>query len=227
MARRRMIDPDFWASKRFFLRILNTTRELFPTKTERFVYQTCANCRFFYIGLWNFADDYGKFVHDSCKIKGEILPYDKYFTSHQIETMIKILQHAQRIYLYTVVGVDYGIILNFLEHQTISHPTASKIPNPQEEEFSRNFPETFRSLSGATPSQVKLSLRLREVKLREEPDKTLSSFPENQNATPPPKPKYEPGPKFCSPGCGKPMADEGDKWYCVDCGIRKPKREVK
>lgn len=215
MARRRMIDPDFWASKRFFLRIFDTIRELFPSKPNRFCYQTCRNVRLFYIGLWNYADDFGKFLHDPCKIKGEIAPYDQDLKSFQIETFLKILHKSQRVYLYMVDNVAYGIILNFLEHQTISHPTPSKIPDPIEEEFSRLFPETFQNLSRNIPLQVKLSKEEVKLRLREEPDKTSLVSPEKQNQTT----------QFCQ-ACKLPMADEFDKWFCSSCGIRKPKRII-
>jgi len=229
-----MIDPQFWSNKEFFLKLLGGVKQLFPTKSERYCMQVCRNVRLFYIGLWGCADDFGKFLYDLNKIIGETAPFDTDLPKTYFKMMLKVLEISKRIYVYEHESVTYGVILNFLEHQTISHPTPSKLPNPNFENFSRFIQEHFPNDSEKTLLQEKLTKKLtkkEEVEVKreiEEPKRTFlsPSQSQNQNPTPPPKPKYEPGPQFC-PACKKPMADEGDKVFCTECGIRKSKREVK
>ena len=57
MARKRMIDPEFWSDEEI-------ATLSFPA-------------RLFYIGLWNFADDEGKGKGHSKLLKAQIFPYDE------------------------------------------------------------------------------------------------------------------------------------------------------
>ncbi len=133
MPRRRMIDPEFWSDEL----IGNFKRDV----------------RLFYIGLWNFSDDEGRFRAKTGLLKGQIFPYDADIKQKHIENFLKVLENSNRIVLYSHNGQSFGCVCKFKEHQTISHPTPSKIPPPPEQ----GIPEKFRNDSGATPSQVKLS----------------------------------------------------------------------
>lgn len=105
MARKRMIDPEFWSDEEI-------GKWSFPA-------------RLFYIGLWNFADDDGRFKAADLLLKAQIFPYDKLINIGKLK---KELNH--KIQWYEVDNLQYGFIRNFLKHQRIERPTLSKLPIP-------------------------------------------------------------------------------------------------
>jgi len=107
MPRKRMIDPEFWSDE-----------EIGTWSFE---------ARLFYIGLWNFADDEGKFKANDVILKAHIFPYD---TNVDLEEIKKFL--GSKIVWYEVDKFKYGYIRNFLKYQRIDRPTKSVIPDPKE-----------------------------------------------------------------------------------------------
>lgn len=105
MARKRIIDPEFWSDE-----------EIGKWPFE---------ARLFYIGLWNFADDEGKFKAHPMLLKSQIFPYDMKIDINNLKNTI-----SSKIKWYLCDGSQYGIILNFLKYQKIDKPTPSKLPNP-------------------------------------------------------------------------------------------------
>jgi len=105
MARKRIIDPEFWSDEEI-------GKWSFPT-------------RLFYIGLWNFADDQGRFKAANALLKAQIFPYDKKI---DIGKLKKELNH--KIQWYEVNNLQYGFIRNFNKHQRIDKPSNSKLPIP-------------------------------------------------------------------------------------------------
>jgi hypothetical protein len=105
MARKRIIDPEFWSDEE--------------------IGQWSYAARLFYIGLWNFADDSGRFKAHNDLLKAQIFPYEKKI---DIDKLKKELNH--KIQWYEVEGLQYGYIRNFLKHQRIDRPTDSKLPEP-------------------------------------------------------------------------------------------------
>jgi hypothetical protein len=105
MARKRIIDPEFWSDEE--------------------IGQWSYEARLFYIGLWNFADDVGRFKAHPQLLKSQIFPYDQKFN---IENLKKELNH--KIQWYEVDSLQYGFIRNFLKHQRIDKPSDSKLPKP-------------------------------------------------------------------------------------------------
>ena len=119
MARKRMIDPEFWSDEEIGL--------------------WSHSARLFYIGLWNFADDEGRFKAHNQLLKSQIFPYD---TELDIESLKGNLNH--KIQWYEENGAQYGHIRNFLKHQRIDHPYPSKLPPPPPfAEHSPNIRRTF------------------------------------------------------------------------------------
>jgi hypothetical protein len=114
MARKRIIDPEFWSDEE--------------------IGQWSFAARLFYIGLWNFADDEGKFKSANQLLKAQIFPYD---IKIDISKLKKELNH--KIQWYEVDGSQYGFIRNFLKYQRIDKPTKSKLPPvPSFDESSAN-----------------------------------------------------------------------------------------
>lgn len=149
MARRRMVTPRFWTDKEFFNQIIDAVQKVTGLINKKRLFQWGRNVRLFFIALWNFADDEGRFETDLVRLKGETLPYDDDFSQKVMQTALDILSVAKKVGLYSVGGVGYGVIRNFKKHQTISHPTPSIIPAPPE--------GIFANVSRTTPPQVKLS----------------------------------------------------------------------
>jgi uncharacterized phage protein (TIGR02220 family) len=108
VARKRIIDPEFWSDEE--------------------IGKWSHSARLFYIGLWNFADDEGRFKAHNALLKSQIFPYD---TKIDIEALKKELNH--KIQWYEVEGLQYGFIRNFLKHQRIDRPTSSKLPKPSKQ----------------------------------------------------------------------------------------------
>jgi len=104
MPRKRMIDWTFWED------------EEIAGWTER--------ARLFYIGLWNFADDDGRFRAKPKLLRSNIFPYEEV----DIEKLME--ETKSKIQYYESGGQKYGWLKNFRKHQIINHPTDSKLPAP-------------------------------------------------------------------------------------------------
>ena len=105
MARKRIIDPEFWSDEE--------------------IGQWSFAARLFYIGLWNFADDAGRFKAHNDLLKAQIFPYEKKIDIDKLKKELNL-----KIEWYEVERLQYGFIRNFLKHQRIDKPTASKLPIP-------------------------------------------------------------------------------------------------
>lgn len=107
MPRKRMIDPEFWSDEE--------------------IGQWSFAARLFYIGLWNFADDEGRFKAHDTLTKGQIFPYDgKNVSMKRLRKEIEC-----KVTYYSYKGSSYGYIKNFLKYQRIDRPTPSKLPDPK------------------------------------------------------------------------------------------------
>jgi len=104
-----MIDPEFWSDE----------------EIGRWNYAT----RLFYIGLWNFADDNGRFKSSSALLRSQIFPYDARINIEKLKTEL-----GNKVQWYEENGLQYGWIRNFSRYQRIDRPTESKLPAPPEEE---------------------------------------------------------------------------------------------
>lgn len=116
MARKRIIDPEFWNDE----------------EIGGWPFQA----RLFYIALWNFSDDQGRFRAHNSLLKSQIFPYDKKIDMDKLKKLV-----SSKVRWYIVNGSQYGFITNFLKHQRIDKPTLSKLPEPgMLEEDSANPP---------------------------------------------------------------------------------------
>lgn len=129
MPRKRIIDPEFWSD-------------------EEIGFWSHA-ARLFYIGLWNFSDDEGRFKAHSALLKSQIFPYD---SEIDIETLKSEI--SGKIDWYEVGGCQYGHLRNFLKHQRIDKPSPSKLP--KFDDHSKSLPRTLPpKLSKEKLSKVK------------------------------------------------------------------------
>jgi hypothetical protein len=131
-----MIDPEYWSD-------------------EEIGHWSHA-ARLLYIGLWNFADDEGRFKAADELLKSQIFPYDRRVSIRKLKEEL-----GRKIQWYEVEGLKYGFIRNFLKYQRIDKPTQSKLPSPPE------FDELSPSDQGGVPPKISKE-KLSKEKRREE-----------------------------------------------------------
>ncbi len=119
MSRIRTIKPEFWGHHK--------------------VARISRDARLLFLGLLNESDDEGKLLGSSKRLAGVVFPYDEDVTPKKIDTWLDGLAVVGLIRRYEVDGAPYILILGFKEHQKISHPSLSRLPNP-----SGDPPETLR-----------------------------------------------------------------------------------
>lgn len=119
MARKRMIDPEFWSDEK----IGNLTTD----------------ARLLFIGMWNFADDEGIIKARPEFLKSNIFPYDSDMMSDDVKELFKQLVKQELIFAYSNSGQQYALILNFWKHQVINKPLASKLPKPPVDQLPPNY----------------------------------------------------------------------------------------
>lgn len=103
----RSIKPDFWKSEK--------VASLPPMS------------RLLFIGLWNLADDAGRFRAHPSLIQGEIFPYEPHV---DVGEHLRQLAEAGLVQVYDVEGRRYGLVVGFAEHQKIDKRTESRLPPP-------------------------------------------------------------------------------------------------
>lgn len=157
MARKRMIDPDFWIDED----LASCTRD----------------ARLLFIGLWNFADDEGKLQDSPVRIKAQVFPYDADMSTTYIDALLWELAIVGCIKRYTIDGKNYVWVPKFLKHQKISHAATSTLPNY--EANSDRTPEDSGALASALP-QSKLISITRSIQLDSETESSAEPIDPRQ-----------------------------------------------
>jgi hypothetical protein len=106
--------------------------------------------RFFVVGLITEADDEGRFVASSKALAGALFPHDAAVTAARIERWLHLAVGIGTVQLYDCDGVRYGWFPMWGEHQRISHPAPSRLPNPP-----GVSPEPLRNVSALNREQGK------------------------------------------------------------------------
>lgn len=105
MARKRIIDPDFWLDEELGM--------------------LSAYARLLYIGLWNLCDDNYATVPDRPDwIKIQIFPYDDLDT----RLLLDELSASGHILPFHSEGKKYWFVKNFFKYQRIDRPSKPKYP---------------------------------------------------------------------------------------------------
>lgn len=117
MARIRSIKPDFW--------------------TDEKIVELPFEVRLFFIGSWNFADDYGNLQRSAKKLKMQVFPAD----SIDCEPLIRSLIDHGLFIEYSVNGDEYLHIKGFKDHQVVNRPSKSTIPEPKREDIAGGLTE--------------------------------------------------------------------------------------
>ena len=115
MARKRMIDPNFWECQ-----------DLGKAKRD---------VRLFFLGLISNANDLGVLRGDPLFLLRQIFPYDDDLKKKNIEEWLKYLEERKMIYRYNMEGNDFIMLVKFHHYQTLDRPTKGKYPIPDIEEL--------------------------------------------------------------------------------------------
>lgn len=112
MSRIRTIKPDFWSSEQ--------------------VMSVSMQARLLFIGIWNFADDAGRFRWKPATLKAQILPGDD-VTSAQVSGWLDELAGVGLLQRYSraTPGLveEFGFVTGW-RHQSIKNPSQSRYPEP-------------------------------------------------------------------------------------------------
>lgn len=166
MARKRMIDPDFWIDEE--------------------IAQLPFEGRLLYIGLWNFADDQGVIPYKPNQIRAQIFPYD---SDVDVRALLDMLIDMGKLAAYEVKGASYLHIRNFMRHQSVKKPSIKYPAPPNGTELVRNqfpigsepvppqYPTSTEPVRNQFPRKEKKGI---EKKGREE-DTTLGRREESDN----------------------------------------------
>lgn len=114
MARIRTIKPTFFTSL--------TVAGLTPEQ------------RLTFIGLWTHVDDEGRCTDDPRLVKAALWPLDDR-SAGEVDDDLWALTEASLILRYTLHERSYLAVRNWAEHQRISRPTRSNLPDPSEGEI--------------------------------------------------------------------------------------------
>ncbi len=114
MARIRTIKPEFW--------------------TDPLMVSLPYEVRLFYIGLWNFADDWGCLENEPLRLRLQVLPADPVDAEELVETLIR---HGRLERLVDADGTVFLHLAKFEEHQKVDKRSASKY----------GLPETWRKVA--------------------------------------------------------------------------------
>lgn len=109
MARKRMIDPNIWASEDFS-KLSNLSKLCF-------------------IGLFSNADDEGYGKANPIYIKSILFPFEEKVRAADIEKSLLEIAANMSVVFYTAPdGKDYYVLTNWDKWQSIQKPTSSRIP---------------------------------------------------------------------------------------------------
>jgi len=144
MARKRMISPEFWSDDK--------------------IGKLTFGARLLFIGMWNFADDYGVLLNSNRRILGNIFPLDEKISKKHILAWKKELSSLKFIEEVQKNDASYLIISNWSKYQRVEHPsktrwlTDKEISDPSNRKGYSNIPhepimnESRTNHDGLTPS---------------------------------------------------------------------------
>lgn len=108
MARKRMMHPAFFTSA--------AMNDLPITAMVTFA------------GIWCWADDYGRGEDDPALVKAAVWPRRRSMSEKKVAADLDGLADQGVLCRYEVAGHGLIHVVNWREHQTVQHPTPSKLP---------------------------------------------------------------------------------------------------
>lgn len=105
-------------------------------------------CRYFWVLLWGYCDDYGYGRDNARLIKADSFPLDDSVTVEQVSDWMDVLWGSGVIQRFIAGGSQYFRVVNWGEHQKISHPAKQVLPTiEQATEVLQRITETFEKAS--------------------------------------------------------------------------------
>jgi hypothetical protein len=89
-------------------------------------------CRYFWVLLWGYCDDYGYGRDNSRLIVADAFPLDDTITADDVDGWMDLLWRDGVIERYMVGEAAYFRVVNWDEHQKISHPAKQVLPTIHE-----------------------------------------------------------------------------------------------
>ncbi|WP_052476320.1 hypothetical protein [Cohnella kolymensis] len=169
MARRRMIDPNFWQSED--------------------VSKLTVRQRLLLIGLFSNADDEGKLRGNPAFIRSIIFSYED-FTIQDITDDLNYIEKIGSIEQYIVDESRYIRLVNWFKFQRVDKPQKSVIPNPiiDKRDSNSHSRNDYEKGSEHDDADSDFDSRLKEEKLKEEKrneekgkEANLTELPANLN----------------------------------------------
>jgi hypothetical protein len=157
MARKRMIDPNFWIDEK----LGRISRE----------------ARLMFMGCISQSDDDGRLQGHTALLKSLIFPYDLDITLQEVEDWLNELDKEKLIIRYEVANQKYVEMPNFSKHQTINKRTPSKLPAPpKKEDYGSPTVVGEEQDSNTTSQKKRREEKGIEEKVSESPDPSLDNL---------------------------------------------------
>lgn len=156
MGRQRMVKPDFWTSEQ----VMALPRD----------------ARLFFIGLWNFSDDAGRFRWAPETLRVRIVPSDTDVNAQTVQLWLSLIAQQGLVERYRSATGDHIGLVTGWHHQKISNPTPSKLPDPKA--CARVDADGSTAVEPAPPQvlpEASLPIKIREDKRREEREETRAA----------------------------------------------------
>lgn len=144
MARKRMIDPNFWVDEK----LSRVSRE----------------ARITFMGCISQADDEGRLQGHPALLKSLLFPYDTDIDHEDVSNWLQELADQKLIVMYEVDSQSYVFLPNFSKHQTINKKTESKLPPPPVQEDYGSGTVVVNDQSSRSVSQKKRKEEKRKEK---------------------------------------------------------------
>jgi len=112
MSRIRTVKPEYWEHPK--------------------VAKVSRDARLFFLGLLTECDDEGKLRYNAKRLAGVLFGSDDDVDGTVIDAWAAELERADLAYRYTVGDASLLVVPGFTEHQRVSHPSPSRLPNPSE-----------------------------------------------------------------------------------------------
>lgn len=109
------------------------------------------DARLLFIGIWNFADDEGRFKLSPLTLKAQIFPGDNGLTKSDMVLWLSEIVRCALVECYTNGRELFGEVTGWKKHQKIDRPQKAKHPSPLDKDSIRR---TFAEYSAIVRGEV-------------------------------------------------------------------------
>jgi hypothetical protein len=156
-------------------RIRSVKHGLFRSRT---LAGTSPRARLTFVGLWTLADDEGRYEYEPELLKADLWPWEEDVTVKDAHECVLELAARQRVCLYEHAGKTFLHVVNWHEHQKISHKTESRLPACHKQTHG-GPPEDSGNFRRMPEPSGNFRPRVRAQDLEEEKEKEVPTHPED------------------------------------------------